>query len=144
MMLESGQLKFARCLVVLLPSQDLQSIRITPSASHLQLIFHPSKRIFLPLPLCLSSLKPSLSHSLSIMLLSCSDSALFFCFFPSLSVSYSHYIGSSWRWCLQACDLDPNMLNVCACGVCLISPFCSWREGRIQISAKAHIQITNT
>lgn len=79
--LKNAQQKCAQCLVVLLLSQHLQPIRVTPSASHLQLIFHPSKRIFLPLPLCLSSLKPSLSHSLSIMLLSCSDSALFFHFF---------------------------------------------------------------
>lgn len=63
------------------PSTSSPSGSLHQQATYSSFSIHPSVFSFPSLHLCLSSLKPSLPHLLSIMLLSCSDSALFFHFF---------------------------------------------------------------
>lgn len=64
-----------------LPSTSSPSGSLHQQATYSSFSVHPSVFFFSSFYLCISSLKPSLPHSLSIMLLSCSDSALFFHFF---------------------------------------------------------------
>lgn len=64
-----------------LSSTSSPSGSLHQQATYSSFSIHPSVFFFPSLYLCISSLKPSLPHSPSIILLCCSDSALFFYFF---------------------------------------------------------------